>query len=205
MKNVLLFTTTAAAVVMLAACSPQGPGGNNGSATNGAAGDTPSASASPSSPAGTPASPPASSPQAEPALCKSSQLQASMQNDVGGGAAGSVYMKLVLTNSGSTNCLLKGFPGVSFTSSPDGSPIGMPARRDDTVPAVGLVLGPGHSGKATLRYIRPGNIPECTTTPAEGFRVYPPEDTASLFIAQKMVACSNSNVELLTISTFQAA
>ncbi len=114
-------------------------------------------------------------------------------------------MKLVLTNSGSANCLLKGYPGLSFTNTPDGNPIGMPARRDDSVPAVGLVLAPGHSGKATLRYVQPGNIPECTMSPAKGFRVYPPEDTASLFISQEMVACSNSNVELLTIGTFQAA
>ena len=41
-------------------------------------------------------------------------------------------------------------------------------------------------------------------TPAAGFRVYPPEDTASLFIAQPRDACSDAGTRLLTIGVFQA-
>ena len=41
-------------------------------------------------------------------------------------------------------------------------------------------------------------------TPAAGFRVYPPEDTASLFIAQPRDACSDAETRLLTIGVFQA-
>ena len=39
---------------------------------------------------------------------------------------------------------------------------------------------------------------------AAGFRVYPPEDTASLFVARPSDACSNASIELLSIGAFQA-
>ena len=114
---------------------------------------------------------PASAP-AGPALCKAANLTASL-DATGGGAAGSVYMQLILTNSGAEPCLLKGFAGVSLTAGANGAPIGAAATRDDSTPVADVLLAPGQSGKATLRYTQAGNYPDCTRTPAAGFRDLP--------------------------------
>ncbi|RAM39362.1 DUF4232 domain-containing protein [Arthrobacter globiformis] len=121
----------------------------------------------------------------------------------GGGAAGSVYMELILTNSGNASCHLKGFAGVSLTTGPNGQPIGAPAQRDSSAAVQDVLLAPGKSGTAVLRYTQAGNYPDCTKTPAAGFRIYPPEDTASLFVSRPSDACSNASIELLSIGAFQ--
>jgi hypothetical protein len=113
-------------------------------------------------------------------------------------------MELILTNSGPSACHLKGFAGVSLTNGPNGQPIGAPARRDTSVPVGDVLLAPGQSGTAVLRYTQAGNYPGCVKATAAGFRVYPPEDTASLFVPRPSDACSNASIELLSIGAFQA-
>jgi hypothetical protein len=113
-------------------------------------------------------------------------------------------MELILTNTGTTSCHLKGFAGVSLTTGPNGQPIGAPATRDTSVAVQDVLLAPGKSGTAVLRYTQAGNYPDCTKTAAAGFRIYPPEDTASLFVARPSDACSNASIDLLTIGAFQA-
>jgi hypothetical protein len=135
-------------------------------------------------------------------MCKSANLTAAMDS-ADGGAAGSVYLQLILTNSGAEPCLLKGYAGVSLTADANGDPIGAAATRDDSTPVADVLLAPGKAGTATLRYTQASNYPDCTRTPAAGFRIYPPEDTASLFVAEPRDACSNTGINLLTISAFQ--
>ena len=141
---------------------------------------------------------------AGPSLCKAATLSAAT-DATGGGAAGSVYMTLTLTNTGTEPCVLKGFPGVSLAADANGEPIGAPAKRDESTPVADVLLAPGQGGKAVLRYTHAENYTDCTLTPAAGYRIYPPEDTASLFLAQPTQACSNAAIELLTIGAFQPA
>jgi len=160
-------------------------------AASGTATESSSAVAAPSQPA-----------QSGPALCQASGLKATTDSS-GGGAAGSIYMQLIITNSGTEPCLLKGYAGVSLTAGADGEPIGAAANRDDSAAVTDVLLAPGEAGTAALRYTQAANFPDCTRTPAAGFRVYPPEDTASLFVAQPLEACSNTEINLLTIGAFQ--
>ena len=216
MKNRLVITSVtaaAAAALLLSGCGPtqSQPQGATGAASPSSSASTPASESSPASPAATTsASPRASSTPASttaaagPALCKAANLTASLDSR-GGGAAGSVYMQLIFKNAGAEPCLLKGFAGVSLTAGASGGPIGAAAKRDDSTPAANVLLAPGQSGKATLRYTQAGNYPDCTRTPAAGFRVYPPEDTASLFIAAPKDACRESAINLLTIGAFTAA
>ncbi|MBT2553343.1 DUF4232 domain-containing protein [Arthrobacter sp. ISL-5] len=212
--NGLTCTTAAAALaLLLTACGPSQPAGQGSAepgspSTSQAAPETsaPSSSSSSAAPSGPSASLSSGAPQASSAgaqLCKASTLKATT-DATGGGAAGSVYMELILTNTGKASCHLKGFAGVSLTSGPNGQPIGAPAQRDTTVPVGDVLLAPGQSGTAVLRYTQAGNYPDCTKTPAAGFRVYPPEDTASLFVARPSDACSNASIKLLSIGAFQA-
>ena len=211
MKNKLVFmsvTAAAGVALLLSGCATTQ---SQTQATSSSS--TPSASASetsqPSSAAATPTASgaatatTATTSASGPALCKAANLKGSLDAS-GGGAAGSVYMQLILKNSGSASCLLKGFAGVSLTASATGNPLGAAATRDDSTPVASVLLAPGQSGKATLRYTQAGNYPSCTHVPAAGFRVYPPEDTASLFIPAAKDACSESAIKLLTIGAFAA-
>lgn len=125
-------------------------------------------------------------------------------DSTGGGAAGSVYSKLILTNSGTEPCHLKGFPGVSLTADANGAPIGAPAKQDGSSPVADVLLAPGQAGAADMRYTQAGNYPDCNPMQAAGYRIYPPEETASLFLAEPRTACSNEAIELLTIGAFHA-
>lgn len=209
-KNVLVLTTAAAAAaLLLAGCGT----GTTRTQSSGPATPTPGAPVQaetpPASTNGVPA--PVSSapaPASEPAAgsgvpaCKAGGLTAS--TEVAGGGAGSVYLELILTNSGTGSCLLQGFAGVSLTAEATGEPIGAPAVRDLSSSAAAVVLAPGQAGTATLRYTQAGNHAGCTRVQAAGLRVYPPEERASLFVADPLEACSNPEINLLTIGAFQA-
>lgn len=112
-------------------------------------------------------------------------------------------MKLQLTNARSRPCLLRGFPGVSLTSGPTGAPIGASAARVNGEAISGVLLASGQTGSAVLRYTNAGNYPDCTSTTSSGYRIYPPEDTGSIFLPRPTKACSNSNIKLLAIGPFQ--
>lgn len=206
--NRLVFTTAAAAAALfLAGCGTGTPQAQTSSTPS--TPSTPASSPASSAPQPTATGPasaapaPAAPTPAGPGLCKAAGLTGSIDS-TGGGAAGSVYMKLILTNSGTEPCVLKGFAGVSLTADANGAPIGAAAARDESTPAADVLLAPGQAGAATLRYSQASNHPDCTMAPAAGFRVYPPEDTASLFIAQPRDACSDAETRLLTIGVFQA-
>ncbi|MGO4589549.1 DUF4232 domain-containing protein [Paenarthrobacter sp. 2TAF44] len=202
-KTGLVTTTAAASLLLLAACgpSPSPAGSSSAPPTSSSASPTsasPSASNSPS-PSGTATS---AAPAAE-GQCKAGSLTAATDS-TGGGAAGSIYEKLILTNSGTTPCTLEGFAGVSLTADANGAPIGEPATRETTTPVTKIELAPGKSAWAELRYTQAGNYGDCTKVPAAGYRIYPPNDTASLFVAEQHDACSNAGIKLLTITAFQA-
>ncbi len=114
-------------------------------------------------------------------------------------------MTLTLTNTGTEPCLLKGYAGVSLVADANGEPIGAPAARDEATPAADVLLAPGQGGAAVLRYTQAANFVDCSLVAAAGYRIYPPEDTASLFLAQPTQACSNPAISVLTIGTFQAS
>ncbi|WJH25083.1 DUF4232 domain-containing protein [Pseudarthrobacter defluvii] len=214
-QGLVMTTAAAAAALLLTACgpsqpqsqtttspSPSGSGQASQSATPSASTPPPASSAPATS---TPSSPaPATTAAGAPGLCKAAGLTAATDAS-GGGAAGSVYMKLNLTNKGSEPCILRGFPGVSLVADAAGEPIGAPATRDDSAGVVDVLLAPGQTGTAVLRYTQARNYQGCSPVDAAGYRIYPPEDTDSLFIPQPTTACSNADITLLSIGAFQPA
>ncbi|WLQ04720.1 DUF4232 domain-containing protein [Arthrobacter oryzae] len=201
-KNGFAITTAvAAAALLLTACGPSQP---QSQGTPGPATLTTTTAASSAPASQSPTSAPPSSQSAAPAgpsRCKAANLTVS-QDATGGGAAGSVYSQLILTNSGAEPCLLRGFPGVSLTADANGEPLGAPARQDGASPVADVLLAPGQAGAADMRYTQAGNYPDCATAQAAGYRVYPPEETASLFLAVPRTACTDDSIELLTIGAF---
>lgn len=206
-QGFVVTVAAAGAALLLTACGPgQAQPQPPGTTEPGTSSPSPAASSAAPSTSQTQSSAPQSTTDttAGPVLCKAATLSAAT-DATGGGAAGSVYMTLTLTNTGKEPCLLRGYPGVSLAADANGKPIGAPAKRDDSTPVADVLLAPGKGGKAVLRYTQAGNYPDCTVTPAAGYRIYPPEDKASLFLPQPTRACSNANIELLTIGAFQAA
>lgn len=139
------------------------------------------------------------SPTPHPEGCVVGQLRVSLGTI--GGAAGSREVPLVFTNVGTRNCVLDGFPGVSYTSGAGGTQIGATATRtgDPTGP-VGLM--PGATAIAMVRATDVQNYPPdvCDPTPVAGFRVYPPNDFNSVFVPYATTGCARTGDDVHQLS-----
>ena len=139
--------------------------------------------------------------------CLASQLTATLGAGSGSGA-GHAYPYLVLTNKGSTTCTVTGYPGVSFVSNGNGTQLGAAATREAAgIPITTLTLTPGAAAHAQLSITLAGNYDAATCSPktADGLRVYPPDETNSLFVATtSYTACQKASVLLLVVRPLQA-
>ncbi|MGW0042501.1 DUF4232 domain-containing protein [Rhodococcus sp. NPDC003348] len=117
------------------------------------------------------------------------------------GSAGSVTIPLVFTNTGSRTCTLYGFPGVSYVDGADGVEIGAAATRAGGS-GEPVVLAPGGRATATVRAVQVLNYPaeQCNPTPVAGLRVYPPNDTATLFVSRAGTGCAQHGVDQLEVT-----
>lgn len=223
--QVLAVVATLGLAVALTACGPQNsiaPGANGTPGTpattpaSTSAAPSPSTSApsatssaapspstsTPSATAGATPSSPAIATPADTPLCTAASLAGALDSN-GGGAAGSVYLNLVLSNSTSSDCILDGYPGVSLVKAGSTEPIGAPADRNVNAPSNGpITLVPGASASAVLQYTQADNYQDCQREQADAVLVYPPEATDHLEIAHSLTACSNAQIKLLTISAF---
>jgi hypothetical protein len=149
-------------------------------------------------------SPPTTTPIATtvPALepCATGRLQAALTHL--GAAAGSSYYDLVLTNAGTVTCTTGGYPGVSYVTSSAGTMVGAAAQRNPSSPVVTLTLAPGQAARATLTETDSLNYPSstCRLTSVAGLRVYPPNQTAALFVPQSTQAYANPADVVLQIA-----
>jgi Protein of unknown function (DUF4232) len=124
-----------------------------------------------------------------PQRCTTGELAVSLgEGDAG---AGSVMRALVFTNTGTRPCELRGFPGVSYVAGDDGHQVGpaaeMSGERGPEVP-----IAPRGTAVAQLRLVNVLNFDEaaCRPTPVRGLRVYPPGDTASIFVPREGQGCA---------------
>jgi hypothetical protein len=168
---------------------------------------SPPASASSSSVTATPtASPTAtSSPtSASAAACATSALHVVVSTSGGGAAAGSTYYPLQFSNTSSSPCTLYGYPGVSFVGAVGGSQIGAPATRDPTLPAKLVSLSPGQTVHATLQVVDAMNYPsgDCGLVTAHWLKVYPPNQTAPVYISFTAQTCTKPKT-ILSVQTVQ--
>jgi hypothetical protein len=135
--------------------------------------------------------------------CKAASLKLS----IGGGdaAAGTVYRQLVFTNIGTAPCVLQGFPGVSYVAGDDGHQVGPAAVRIGTK-GEAINLAPGASAAAPVGFTQVRNYDEaaCKPTAVRGLRVYPPQETASMFIPLVGTGCAgNPPGQQLSVQTIQ--
>ena len=160
-----------------------------GSSTAAVAPSTPSSSLSPAV-TGTPA-------------CATSSLNVTL--GVSQGYAGGVYETIVFTNTSGTTCTLFGYPGVSLVSAPPYNQIGLAAQRSTNTPAKQITLATGASANAQLQIVDALNFGSATCSPTKAafLRVYPPDQTAPVYLANTSETCAQS-VQTLFISAVQA-
>jgi hypothetical protein len=162
-----------------------------------------------SEPSATPPPPSAEVPSAPPAPvadkgdCRAASLKLSIRE--GDGAAGTIYRQLVFTNIGTAPCIVQGFPGVSYVAGEDGHQVGPAAFRSGTK-GEAINLAPGASAVAPVGFTEVRNYDEavCKPTAVRGLRVYPPQETASMFVPLEGTGCAgNPPGHQLIVKTIQ--
>jgi hypothetical protein len=120
-----------------------------------------------------------------------------------GGAAGSTQVPLIFTNTGA-ECRMQGFPQVAFVGDDNGTQLGAAAVPDSTSAVASFDLATGDSVQAPLTVEVAENFPDCDTSAANGFRVFPPNDSGAIFVpTTDYTACTNTGTELLKIGAVQ--
>lgn len=198
----LLAGLTFALALVVSAC-----GTDDGGDASPQSSTTPVGSGTPASGSSERMSAGASESAAGPRACTAGQLSLLVRPAKGGGAAGSQYTEVVLTNSSDSPCTTGGFGGVSYVGGGDGSQIGAPAKRVDADQVLTLTLEPGEAAVQVLRETRAENYSraDCDPVAVDGLRIYPPNETHSLYAAHPTTGCANRSIELLEVEPYHAA
>jgi Protein of unknown function (DUF4232) len=133
--------------------------------------------------------PPPPRPANGPGECKAANLKLSVnQGDAG---AGTVFRSVLFTNTSGSPCIIQGFPGVSYVTGDNGQQVGQPAVRDGAKGAA-ITLAPGATAAAPVGFRQVGNFDPavCKPTPVRGLRIYPPHDTAAMFVPLDGTGCA---------------
>lgn len=133
------------------------------------------------------------------AACATSQLQL-WYGQPASGTAGSVYFPLEFSNTGSTSCVLDGYPGVSGVGD-GGVQLGSSATWNPVITPSAVTLAPGGTAHVILRVTDVGNYPAstCEPTQAIGLRIYPPNQTASVVVSYSFEACAKAGDNYLAV------
>jgi hypothetical protein len=165
----------------LSSSTPDASAGSGGG-TSGGAGTQASSSASGATP-----------------RCRTSGLEVWLGVGPGGAAAGSTYLPVEFTNTGSASCTLDGYPGVSARATQQ---LGSPASRNTQVASRTVTLAPGATAHSVLQMVDVANFPPatCGQTTASTLRVFPPGSFTSEDVAYRIPACSKPGPVYLLVT-----
>ena len=194
-------------VAMAAGCSSSSSSLSSAPANSASSSGTAAAGGTTAAGGGTTAPPPAASTSVSPRVtgplaCAPSDLKVTL--GVSQGYAGGVYEPIVFTNTSGSACSLYGYPGVSLVSAPPYMQIGLAAKRSGTVPVKLIVLTSGTSAYALLQVVDALNFgtASCSPTKAAFLRIYPPNQTVPVYLANTSEICAQP-IQTLFISAVQ--
>jgi hypothetical protein len=197
-----------AALICVAVATGCGSSSGSSSAPSNPASSSSPPNAASSAPASSPAAPstplsPAVTGTSGPSACATSGLNVTL--GAPGGYAGGVVQAIVFTNRSGATCTLYGYPGASLVSAPPYTQIGLAARRAGTVPVKLVTLAPGASASAMLQIVDALNFGSATCSPTKAayLRVYPPNQTAPVYLANTSQTCAQP-VQTLSVTAVQA-
>jgi Protein of unknown function (DUF4232) len=151
-----------------------------------------------------------SAPAAAPApaatqACSANGLVVWAGEEPGGGAAGSVYYRIELTNLSTATCSIDGYPKVNAVDL-KGRRIGAFAQHEPGKKAAKVTLAPGQSASATLRIVDALNFPaeKCKATTAAGLRVGIPGGSGNKIAPLVFETCVRSATRTLSVAPVQA-
>jgi Protein of unknown function (DUF4232) len=195
---------TAAALIVLAVVA----GCSSSSSSSPSTPAAPPSASSPAAAGGSTAPPSAPATSLSPAVagpppCATSALNVTL--GASSGYAGGVDQTIVFTNTSGATCTLYGYPGVSLVSAPPYTLIGLAAERSSTTPVKQITLATGATASAMLQVVDALNFgaATCSPTKAAFLRVYPPNQTAPVYLADTSQVCAQP-VQTLFISAVQA-
>jgi hypothetical protein len=193
--------TTAGRLVAVLACAALAAGCSSSSSSTSSAPSSAAASSAPAAPTTASAS---SSSTAAPgvAACATSALK--VTQSAPNGYAGGSYVTIGFTNTSSATCTLYGYPGVSLVSA-SYTQLGLSAKRVSTVPVKVITLASGASASASVQIVDALNFPSTTCSPVKAayLRIFPPNQTASVYLANTSQICSKP-VQTLMVTAVQA-
>jgi hypothetical protein len=131
--------------------------------------------------------------------CRTGDLKLSVGE--GDGAAGTTYAPLIFKNVSDHTCTLSGFPGVSWVTGNDGHQVNVPFARADAAQST-ATLAAGAVGHATLAThdVSFYDAAQCKPVSVRGLRVYPPDESKSIFVPLAAKACSVNGINKGTVS-----
>jgi len=155
-----------------------------------------SAAAAPAATAGAAAAPAAA---ASPA-CTAASLSTWVNADQASGAAGTIVYPLEFTNIGGHACTIRGYPGVSATSS-TGHQLGDAAARQTLYPAATVTVPAGGTVHADLFYgDAEVSTSGCKPEAASLLKVYPPGQKTARTAFFSLPACALTGHVYLRVS-----
>jgi Protein of unknown function (DUF4232) len=186
-----------AGVALLAACGSTPERSAGALPSNAAITPSTAASAPPSTGSPTGSSAPSSAPgqttgaERDAGTCTSAELAVSPGPSQGQSGMQKADATFTLTNKGTRSCTLQGYPGVSFVTGDNGTQVGAPARRTEVPPQL-VTLAPGAGAATVLLITNPTayDEAECKPVDVRGLRIYPPGETAALFLEGATRTCS---------------
>ncbi|MFY9928788.1 MAG: DUF4232 domain-containing protein [Streptosporangiaceae bacterium] len=203
MKRARKVRPAAAAAIALIGLAAAGCSSSASSSSPPTATATTTVTATASAPASSSTAVPPSSPAGGgAAACPTSSLQ--VKQTAPDGYAGGVYVTIVFTNAANSPCTLYGYPGVSLVSS-SRTQLGLAAKRTTTTPVKLVTLASGASAHAQLQIVDALNFPalSCAPTKATYLRIFPPNQTAAVYLSNASSTCSKPT-QTLFISPVQA-
>lgn len=164
----------------------------------------PASPTTPSTSANDPGAAPAPQQEAQPGLCTAGDVELSLGR--GEGTAGTRYRPLQFTNVSGAPCVIQGFPGVSYVAGDDGHQVGPAAYRTGSEGA-SITLASGQTAHADVGFVQVHNYDpaQCKPTPVRGLRIYPPQETESLFVEAPGTGCASADIpgHQLTVATIE--
>ncbi len=103
-------------------------------------------------------------------------------------------------------CTLYGYPGVSLAKGTPVTQVGAAADRDTSSKPTTVTLQPQGVASATLRIVDAQNFPpsKCDPVATTWLQIYPPGQTAPLYLSYKSTGCSNSATHVLSVGVVVA-
>jgi hypothetical protein len=185
---------------LLAACSA-----GNGTTASPAPGATTATASAPSDTTTTTSTPAAgstttsgsSSGQGAASSTRCHTADLSLKFSAGDGAAGTYHQNLIFTNKSGHKCTLYGYPGVSWVTGTNGTQVNDPFQRNSGTKKTITLASGGHAHAVVITHAA-GNYPadKCKPVSSRGYRIYPPDETASIFVSQPGTECSAKGVNL---------